>query len=182
MEFKKTDFPGVWIIEPKRYGDARGYFCETFKAEEFEQHVGHFSFVQDNESVSRRGVLRGLHYQRGAAAQAKLVRVSQGTVLDVAVDLRRSSPTYGKYIMVELSGENARQLFVPRGFAHGFIVLSDTAQFQYKVDNTYRPDCEVSIRFDDAELAIDWRVPESERLLSPKDLQGISFAEAEKFD
>jgi dTDP-4-dehydrorhamnose 3,5-epimerase len=182
MEFKKTDFEGVWIIEPKRYGDARGYFCETFKQEEFDKAIGHVDFVQDNESVSRRGVLRGLHYQRGDAAQAKLVRVSQGTVLDVAVDLRRSSSTFGRYIMVELSAETGRQLFVPRGFAHGFIVVSETAQFQYKVDNRYRPDCEVSIRFDDAALAIDWRLPESERLLSPKDLQGINFEDAEKFD
>lgn len=132
MDFKPLEIDGVWLIEPKRFGDARGYFMESFKLEEFRRHVGDVTFVQDNESVSTRGVLRGLHFQRGEFSQAKLVRVSHGTVIDVAVDLRGDSPTFGKHVAVELSQENARQLFIPRGFAHGFIVLSDMAQFQYK--------------------------------------------------
>ena len=135
MEFKELEIKGVWLIEPKRFGDARGYFCETFKLSEFESHIGKVEFVQDNESLSTRGVLRGLHFQRGEWSQAKLVRVSQGRVLDVAVDLRGGSPTYGQHVAVELSRDNGRQMFIPRGFAHGFVVLSDEAQFQYKVDN-----------------------------------------------
>ena len=139
MEYIKTDIDGVWIIEPKVFNDARGYFFEAWKKDEFEQHIGPVTFVQDNESKSSYGVLRGLHYQKGEFSQAKLVRVIKGRVVDVAVDIRKSSKTYGKYVMVELSEENKRQLFIPRGFAHGFLVLSDEAIFTYKVDNIYAP-------------------------------------------
>ena len=175
MTFTELEIKGVWLIEPKRFGDNRGYFCETFKLEEFESHVGKINFVQDNESMSTYGVLRGLHFQRGKWSQAKLVRVSQGRVLDVAVDLRRGSSTYGRHVAVELSQENARQLFIPRGFAHGFVVLSETAQFQYKVDNVYAPQSEATLRFDDDALGIDWRVPHSDMKLSEKDMRGLSF-------
>lgn len=170
------------MIEPKRFGDARGYFSETFKLEEFTANVGDVKFVQDNESYSSRGVLRGLHFQKGEFSQAKLVRVSQGTVLDVAVDLRKDSPTFGEHVAVELSHENGRQLFIPRGFAHGFVVLSDTAQFQYKVDNVYAPQSEATLRFDDPRLGIDWRIAPEDMLLSEKDMRGYSLDEvAEKF-
>ena len=175
MTFTELEIKGVWLIEPKRFGDNRGYFCETFKLEEFESHVGKINFVQDNESMSTYGVLRGLHFQRGKWSQAKLVRVSQGRVLDVAVDLRRGSSTYGRHVAVELSQENAHQLFIPRGFAHGFVVLSETAQFQYKVDNVYAPQSEATLRFDDEALGIDWRVPHSDMKLSEKDMRGLSF-------
>lgn len=175
MTFTELEIKGVWLIEPKRFGDNRGYFCETFKLDEFESHVGKINFVQDNESMSTYGVLRGLHFQRGKWSQAKLVRVSQGRVLDVAVDLRRGSSTYGRHVAVELSQENARQLFVPRGFAHGFVVLSETAQFQYKVDNVYAPQSEATLRFDDDALGIDWRIPHSDMKLSEKDMRGLSF-------
>ena len=175
MTFTELEIKGVWLIEPKRFGDNRGYFCETFKLEEFESHVGKINFVQDNESMSTYGVLRGLHFQRGKWSQAKLVRVSQGRVLDVAVDLRRGSSTYGRHVAVELSQENARQLFIPRGFAHGFVVLSETAQFQYKVDNVYAPQSEATLRFDDDALGIDWRIPHSDMKLSEKDMRGLSF-------
>ena len=172
MEFIEQDISGVWVIEPQRFGDKRGYFCEVFKQAEFEAHVGHVDFVQDNESLSCKGVLRGLHFQRGEWSQAKLVRVSQGTVLDVVVDLRMGSPTWGKSIAVELSAENARQMFIPRGFAHGFVVLSDVAQFQYKVDNLYAPQSEATLRFDDPALGIDWRIDRADMVLSDKDLKG----------
>ena len=172
MEFIEQDISGVWVIEPQRFGDKRGYFCEVFKQAEFEAHVGHVDFVQDNESLSCKGVLRGLHFQRGEWSQAKLVRVSQGTVLDVVVDLRVGSPTWGKSIAVELSAENARQMFIPRGFAHGFVVLSDVAQFQYKVDNLYAPQSEATLRFDDPALGIDWRIDRADMVLSDKDLKG----------
>ena len=162
MKFTQLSIPGVWLVEPVRYGDARGYFMESFKLEEFRAHVGDITFVQDNESMSGRGVLRGLHFQKGEFSQAKLVRVSQGTVVDVAVDLRGGSPTFGQHVAVELSQENACQLFIPRGFAHGFVVLSETAQFQYKVDNIYAPQSEATLRFDDPALGIDWRLPHSE--------------------
>ena len=175
MTFTELEIKGVWLIEPKRFGDNRGYFCETFKLEEFESHVGKINFVQDNESMSTYGVLRGLHFQRGKWSQAKLVRVSQGRVLDVAVDLRRGSSTYGRHVAVEMSQENAHQLFIPRGFAHGFVVLSETAQFQYKVDNVYAPQSEATLRFDDEALGIDWRVPHSDMKLSEKDMRGLSF-------
>ena len=181
MEFKELDIKGVWLIEPKRFGDARGYFCETFKLSEFESHIGKVEFVQDNESLSTRGVLRGLHFQRGEWSQAKLVRVSQGRVLDVAVDLRGGSPTYGRHVAVELSRENGRQMFIPRGFAHGFVVLSDEAQFQYKVDNVYAPHSEATLRFDDPALGIDWPIAKEEMKLSEKDLRGMAFAEVEPF-
>lgn len=182
MEFLKTDIEGVVIVEPRRFGDDRGYFMETFKLEEFKANVCDIKFVQDNESFSSRGVLRGLHFQRGEFSQAKLVRVSRGRVLDVAVDLRAGSPTYGRHVAVELSDENARQLFIPRGFAHGFVVLSDVAQFQYKVDNIYAPQSEATLKFDDLALGIDWRIDASEMLLSPKDLKGISLAEVTPFE
>ena len=181
MEFKELDIKGVWLIEPKRFGDARGYFCETFKLSEFESHIGKVEFVQDNESLSTRGVLRGLHFQRGEWSQSKLVRVSQGRVLDVAVDLRGGSPTYGQHVAVELSRDNGRQMFIPRGFAHGFVVLSDEAQFQYKVDNVYAPQSEATLRFDDPALGIDWPIAKEEMKLSEKDLRGMAFAEVEPF-
>lgn len=182
MNFIEQDIKGVWVIEPRRFGDARGYFMESYKREEFNRHIGKVDFIQDNESLSGRGVLRGLHFQRGDKSQAKLVRVSQGTVLDVVVDLRRSSPTYGRHVSVELSHENGRQLFIPRGMAHGFVVLSDIAQFQYKVDNEYAPESEMTLRFDDPLLGIDWRVAVGELLLSDKDRHGISFNEIEPFE
>lgn len=178
MNYLPTAIEGVYIIEPKRFGDARGYFMETFKLAEFHENVDPtVEFVQCNESMSTRGVLRGLHFQKGEFSQAKLVRVSQGTVIDVAVDIRKDSPTFGKYVAVELSAENARMLFIPRHFAHGFIVISETAQFQYMVDNIYAPQSEATLRFDDPEVAIEWPLPTSELNLSPKDLQGISLAE-----
>lgn len=176
MTFIEQDIKGVWIIQPERYGDKRGYFSEVFKQAEFEAHVGHVEFVQDNESFSSIGVLRGLHFQRGEWSQAKLVRVSRGTVLDVAVDLRHGSPTWGRHVAVELSADTGRQLFIPRGFAHGFVVLSDVAQFQYKVDNLYAPQSEATLQFDDATLAIDWRIDRQEMLLSDKDLHGLPLS------
>ena len=165
------------MVEPKRFGDSRGYFSEVFKLAEFEAHVGHVDFVQDNESFSTQGVLRGLHFQRGEWSQAKLVRVSRGTVLDVVVDLRSGSPTWGKHVAVELSAETGRQLFIPRGFAHGFVVLSDVAQFQYKVDNIYAPQSEATLRFNDPALGIDWRINPANMLLSEKDLHGLTLDE-----
>ncbi len=180
MNFEKLSLEGAWLITPKVFGDARGYFMESFRAEEFCRHVGDITFIQDNESMSTYGVLRGLHYQSGDAAQAKLVRVSRGRVLDVAVDLRHDSPTYGQHIAVELSDENHRQLFIPRGCAHGFVVLSEIAQFQYKVDNRYAPECEHTLRFDDPKLAIDWKLPKSDLKFSEKDLRGISFEEVKE--
>lgn len=182
MNYIQTEIDGVWLIEPKVFADARGYFMEAFKEEEFKEHVGDVHFVQDNESKSSFGVLRGLHYQKGAYSQAKLVRVLQGKVLDVAVDLRRSSPTFGRHVSVELSSENKRQFFIPRGFAHGFVVLSDEAVFTYKVDNTYAPQAEASIRFDDPALGIDWPVAPEQMLLSEKDKKGVMFADAEYFE
>lgn len=181
MNFIETEIKGVWIVEPKRFGDARGYFMESFKLEEFRKHVGDIQFVQDNESMSTRGVLRGLHFQKGEFSQAKLVRVSRGAVLDVAVDLRGGSPTYGKYVAVELSQDNARQLFIPRGMAHGFLVLSDEAQFQYKVDNVYAPQSEATLRFDDETVGVNWPIAREEMLLSPKDLKGMSLDEVTPF-
>lgn len=182
MNFIEQEIKGVWIIEPRRFGDARGYFMESYKQEEFRKHVGEVNFVQDNESVSSRGVLRGLHFQKGEWSQAKLVRVSQGKVIDVAVDLRKNSPTYGKYVAVELSQENGRQLFVPRGMAHGFIVLSDVAQFQYKVDNVYAPQAEATLRFDDPTVGVEWPMAKEEMLLSEKDTRGLMLEEIEPFD
>lgn len=173
MKFIEQYIKGVWVIEPQRFGDKRGYFSEVFKQVEFDAHVGHVDFIQDNESFSSKGVLRGLHFQRGEFSQAKLVRVSQGTVLDIAVDLRTDSPTWGRHVAIELSAEMGNQLFIPRGFAHGFVVLSDFAQFQYKVDNIYAPQSEATLRFDDEKLKIDWRLAPEEMLLSEKDLKGL---------
>lgn len=178
MKYTHTPFDGLWLLEPKRFADARGYFCETFRADEFAAATGiDTCFVQDNESCSCRGVVRGLHFQAGDAAQAKLVRVVEGKIVDVALDLRRNSPTFGRHFAVELSAENGLQLFVPRGFAHGFAVLSNTAKFLYKVDNYYCPAAERSIRIDDPALGIDWPVPAGERILSPKDLAAPSLSE-----
>lgn len=181
MEYIKTEIDGVWIIQPKVFNDARGYFFEAWKKEEFEQHVGQVDFIQDNESKSSYGVLRGLHYQKGDCSQAKLVRVIKGRVVDVAVDIRRNSPTFGKYVMVELSDENKRQFFIPRGFAHGFLVLSDEAVFTYKVDNPYAPQSEASIRFDDPDIAINWPIDAKDILTSAKDLNALSLKEAKLF-
>ena len=181
MDYIKTEIDGVWIIQPKVFNDARGYFFEAWKKEEFEQHVGRVDFIQDNESKSSYGVLRGLHYQKGDFSQAKLVRVIKGRVVDVAVDIRRNSPTFGKHVMVELSDDNKRQFFIPRGFAHGFLVLSDEAVFTYKVDNPYAPQSEASIRFDDPDLAIQWPIDANDVLTSAKDLDALSLKDAELF-
>ncbi len=182
MVFKKTAIEGVYIIEPRVFNDARGYFFEAWKKEEFEEQIGKVEFIQDNESKSSRGVLRGLHYQKGAFSQAKLVRVIKGRVLDVAVDIRRSSPTFGQHIMVELSDENKRQFFIPRGFAHGFLVLSDEAIFTYKVDNPYAPQADGGIRWNDPELGIEWPIVADEVLTSEKDLRLPFLKDAELFD
>lgn len=181
MKFIKTEFEGLFIIEPRRIGDARGYFCETFRKDLFQAAVGPVEFIQDNESRSHCGVARGLHYQAGDKAQAKIVRVTEGCVIDYAVDLRTVSPTFGSHIAVELSAQNGRQMYIPRGFAHGFVVVSDTAVFQYKVDNAYCPEAERCIRFDDAALGISFPAMAAELQFSDKDLHGVSFDEAEKF-
>ena len=170
MKIIKTDIEGVFILEPRVFGDSRGYFFESFSQKEFEEQVGKVVFVQDNESKSSYGVVRGLHYQLPPYTQAKLVRVVKGCVLDVVVDLRKGSPTFGKHVSSELSEENKRQLFVPRGFAHGFAVLSEEAVFQYKCDNYYAPDYEGGILFDDPALGIDWRIPREKMILSAKDI------------
>lgn len=182
MEYIKTEIEGVWILQPKVFDDARGYFFEVFKQSDFEQHIGNVNFIQDNESKSTYGVLRGLHYQKGDLSQAKLVRVISGKVLDVAVDIRKNSPTFGKHVMVELCGENKRQFFIPRGFAHGFLVMSEEAVFTYKVDNIYSPQNEASIRFDDPDLAIQWPLNMDDVLTSPKDLTAVSFKDAVVFE
>lgn len=169
MNIIKTDIEGVLIIEPRIFEDSRGYFFESFNRRDFEENVGHVDFVQDNESKSSYGVVRGLHFQKGEHAQAKLVRVVKGTVLDVAVDIRPGSPTFGKHVAVELSGDNHRQFFMPRGMAHGFSVLSEEAMFQYKCDNFYCKEAEGAIAWDDPALGIDWMIPESEVILSEKD-------------
>lgn len=181
MTYVQTEIEGVWIIEPKVFNDARGYFMEAFKKEEFEAHIGKIDFIQDNESKSSYGVLRGLHYQKGEHCQAKLVRVIKGKVLDVAVDLRKSSPTFGKYVSVLLSEENKRQFFIPRGFAHGFLVLSEEAVFTYKVDNPYAPQAEASILYNDKDLNIDWPISEEQVLLSEKDKSAKAFKDADVF-
>ena len=169
MEVIKTDIEGVVIIEPRIFKDARGYFFESFSAKEFQEKVCPTTFVQDNESFSSYGVVRGLHFQKPPYTQSKLVRVIKGAVLDVAVDLRKGSPTYGKHVAVELTGENHRQLFIPKGFAHGFSVLSDEVLFQYKCDNFYAPQSEGGIAWNDPALQIDWRIPADKILLSEKD-------------
>ena len=169
MNIIQTGIEGLVVIEPKVFGDARGYFFEAFNQREFDEKVGPVRFVQDNESKSRYGVLRGLHFQKGGHAQAKLVRVVSGSVLDVAVDLREGSSTYGKWHAEELTGENHRMIFIPRGFAHGFAVLSEEVVFQYKCDNFYCPAAEGGIAWNDPGLGIDWRLPEADILLSEKD-------------
>ena len=180
MNFIQTEIEGVWIIEPRVFSDARGYFMEAYKQSEFEEHIGKVDFIQDNESCSSAGVLRGLHYQLAPYAQAKLVRVIKGCVVDVAVDIRKGSPTFGKYVAVELSEINKRQLFIPRGFAHGFMVKSDEAIFTYKVDNVYMPSHERSIRFDDPEIGIDLGVINfAEANLSEKDKKAPFLKDAE---
>lgn len=182
MKYIKADIEGVYVIEPTVFDDARGYFFEAWKQAEFNEHVGKVDFIQDNESKSSYGVLRGLHYQKGNTSQAKLVRVIKGKVLDVAVDIRKSSPTFGKHIMVELSDANKRQLFIPRGMAHGFLVLSDEAIFTYKVDNPYSPKTEAGIRWNDPDLAIEWPVDLFTVQTSEKDLKQPFFKEAELFE
>lgn len=169
MEVIKTELEGVVILEPRLFKDARGYFFESFSQREFDEKVRPVKFVQDNESKSVYGVLRGLHFQKPPFAQSKLVRVIQGAVLDVAVDIRVGSPTYGKHVAVELTAENHRQLFIPRGFAHGFSVLTDEVVFQYKCDNFYAPQSEGAIAWNDPALGIDWRIPEASVILSEKD-------------
>lgn len=182
MNYEKTEIDGVYIITPKVLNDSRGYFFESFKQSEFDENIGKINFIQDNESKSSRGVLRGLHYQKGNFSQAKLVRVIKGTVVDVAVDIRKNSPTFGKYIMVELSEENKKQLYIPRGFAHGFLVLSDEAIFAYKVDNVYAPQSEASIRWDDVEIGINWPIENLEVQTSEKDNKACHLSEAEVFE
>lgn len=169
MEVIKTDIEGPLVIEPKVFGDARGYFFESFSQREFDAKVGELRFVQDNESCSRRGVMRGLHFQMPPFTQAKLVRCVRGVVLDVAVDIRRGSPTYGRHVAVELTEDNHRQFFVPKGFAHGFSVLSEIAVFQYKCDEFYHPEADAGISILDESLGIDWRIPLEEAVLSEKD-------------
>lgn len=182
MNYIQTEINGLWLIEPKVFSDSRGYFMEAFKKEEFEKHIGKVDFIQDNESKSSFGVLRGLHYQKGEYSQAKLVRVIKGEVLDVAVDLRRSSPTFGKHVSVLLTEENKRQFFIPRGFAHGFLVLSEEAVFTYKVDNTYAPQSEASILYCDESLAIDWPIADFQIVMSEKDKHAKAFREADYFE
>jgi len=179
LKFTPQSIPDVFLIKPTAHGDDRGYFFETFRQDLFEDAIGYkINFVQDNESKSLNGVLRGLHYQLSPYAQAKLVRVIEGSVLDVAVDIRKSSPTFGQHVAVELTAENKHQLFVPHGFAHGFIVLSDSATFAYKVDNYYAPEQDRGIAFNDKELAIDWQLPLEILQLSDKDKTHPSLANA----
>ena len=179
MEWIETSIQGMYIIEPRVFSDARGYFMETWKQQEFDEHIGQVNFIQDNESKSSYGVLRGLHYQKGDAAQAKLVRVIKGRVIDVAVDIRPGSSTFGQHVMVELSEDNKRQFFIPRGFAHGFLVLSPEAIFTYKVDNVYAPQQEAGIRWDDPQLAIKWPIDPKDVLTSDKDLKQPFLREIE---
>ena len=169
MQVIKTDIEGVLIIEPRLFRDARGYFFESFSQREFDEKVRHIDFCQDNESMSSYGVMRGLHFQRPPYSQSKLVRCVRGRVLDVAVDIRKGSPTYGKHVAVELTEDNHRQFFIPRGFAHGFSVLSKTAVFQYKCDNFYHPEADGGISILDDSLGIDWRIPTEHANLSDKD-------------
>lgn len=179
MNVIKTDIEGVVVIEPRVFDDARGYFFESYSKRRFDEAVRPVEFVQDNESMSTRGVIRGLHFQRPPFSQSKLVRCVRGAVLDVVVDIRRGSPTYGRHVAVELTGGNRRQLFVPRGFAHGFAVLSDEAVFQYKCDNYYHPESEGGISIADRSLGIDWRIDPAEAILSEKDLRNPMFSDFE---
>jgi len=181
MNFIRTDISDVIIIEPKVHGDERGYFVETFRADKLEKFLGYkINFCQDNESKSSRGVLRGLHYQLSPAAQTKLVRVIQGSVLDVAVDIRKGSPTFGKHVAVELTAENKKQMLIPRGFAHGFVVLEDDTIFAYKVDNYYSPENDRGILFSDEALNINWQIPHTELNLSAKDKIQAKLAETQE--
>lgn len=183
MTFTRTAIPDVILIDPKVHGDTRGYFVETFRADKLSEFLGYsLNFCQDNESKSSYGVLRGLHYQLAPHAQTKLVRVIEGEVLDVAVDIREGSPTFGQHVAVRLSGENKRQLLVPRGFAHGFVVLSETCTFAYKVDNYYSPEYDRGISFNDPAINIDWIVPHSKLQLSAKDTKQPLLADADLFD
>ncbi|CAM1350543.1 dTDP-4-deoxyrhamnose-3,5-epimerase [Tenacibaculum crassostreae] len=179
MIFTKTELAEVVLIEPKVFGDQRGYFFESFNQKEFEEHIELKNFVQDNESKSTFGALRGLHFQKPPFAQAKLVRCIQGKILDVVVDVRKNSLTYGKYITVELSGENKKQLFIPRGFAHGFVTLSDEAVFAYKVDNWYAPEYDSGIIWNDPTLNIDWKIDKEKVIISSKDQQLSKFKDLE---
>lgn len=179
MEIKKTRIPGVVIIEPRLFKDDRGYFFESFSERDFNTQVREIHFVQDNESKSSYGVLRGLHFQKPPYAQSKLVRVIKGAVLDVAVDIRKGSPTFGQHVAVELTEENHRQFFIPRGFAHGFSVLTDEVIFQYKCDNFYAPQSEGALAWDDPELGIDWKIPTDKVILSEKDKHHPRLKDAE---
>ena len=169
MEVVTTDIEGVYIIKPRVFGDARGYFFESYSKREFVEKVGKIDFVQDNESMSKKGVMRGLHFQRPPFSQSKLVRCVKGSVLDVAVDIRKGSPTYGKHVAVELTEDNHLQFFIPKGFAHGFVVLSDVAVFQYKCDNFYHPEADGGISILDDSLGIDWKISTQNAILSEKD-------------
>ena len=175
MKTQTTEIEGIVIIEPQVFGDSRGYFMENYQKEKYAAAGIDVTFVQDNESMSRYGVVRGLHYQAEPFAQAKLIRVVAGCVLDVAVDIRKDSPTFGKVFTLELSSDNKLQLFLPHGIAHGFAVLSETAVFTYKCDNFYAPQYERTIRFDDPSLAIDWKIPVANRIISDKDKKGVAF-------
>ena len=179
MEVIKTDIEGVVIIEPRIFKDERGYFYESFSQREFEEKVCRTTFVQDNQSKSAYGVVRGLHFQKSTCSQSKLVRCIKGAVLDVAVDIRKGSPTFGKHVAVELSEENHRQLFIPRGFAHGFAVLTPEAVFQYKCDNYYNKESEGSVAWNDPQLGIDWRIPAEKVILSEKDKLSKTVADAD---
>lgn len=181
MKVIKTSIPDVLIFEPTVFGDERGYFMESFREDIIRQHIGNVDFVQDNESFSQYGVLRGLHFQRPPFTQSKLVRVLQGEVLDVAVDIRLDSPTYGKHVAVKLTSENKKQLWVPKGFAHGFAVLSETALFNYKCDNYYAPNHDGGLAWDDTEIGIDWLLPNLDIQLSEKDTCHPSLAEVKDF-
>ncbi len=183
MQFTRTKIEDVIIIQPQVHGDDRGYFVETFREDKLEEFLGFkVGFCQDNESKSSRGVIRGLHYQLAPFAQTKLVRVIQGSVLDVAVDIREGSPSFGQYVSVELSAENKKQLFVPRGFAHGFVVLEDDTIFAYKVDNYYSPENDRGIAFDDSAIAIDWSIPRDALKLSEKDTKQPLLKDADLFN
>jgi dTDP-4-dehydrorhamnose 3,5-epimerase len=178
VEFIPQSIPEVLVIEPKVHGDERGYFVETFRQDKFEDTLGYkVNFIQDNESKSSKGVLRGLHFQLAPHAQSKLVRVIEGAVVDVAVDIRKGSPNFGQHVAIELSDDNKKQIFIPRGFAHGFVVLTDTATFAYKVDNYYSPECDRGLAFDDIDLNIDWQLPKHLLRLSDKDIQQPSLSE-----
>lgn len=179
MNIIETPIPGLLIIEPRVFADERGYFFESFNEAAFEKNGLVSCYLQDNESKSQRGVIRGLHYQLAPYAQTKLVRVIQGSVYDVAVDLRQGSPTFGQWYGLEISAENKKQLYIPKGFAHGFSVLSEHAIFSYKCDNLYHPASERGIRFDDPQLGIDWQINEADAVISGKDLHNPAFAEAE---